>query len=120
MLSGGLPPGYRETVACVCPEPTTFRIDENGNETVVICGKKVGEIHFFADGWNLDTVVHESLHAVIGAARWIGPKLAELDSGDDIDQEEIVCYRLGRMTNKLYRWLWKNNPNPRWKREKAV
>lgn len=116
MVSGGLKRGMRGAKACVCHEPLRINIAGDGAETVASRRSKLGEVHFHVDGWNEEIVAHEALHAAIGASRWIGPKLADLDSGSEIEQEEALCYRLGEMFSHLYRWLWKHNPNPRWQR----
>lgn len=92
---------------------------------------KLGEIHFYAGGWDEEVVSHECAHAAITAANALGvsPVLAFRCDGSlserfkttqiyresdgtavaSLSDEELFCYCLGDIFRQTYRWLWKND-----------
>jgi hypothetical protein len=102
------------------------------SESILTFTPKLGEIHFYAGGWNQEVVAHECLHASIGLARahrinpefvfdgWMGlsehfkDKYGEKDG--IISDEELLCYMHGQLVTEVYKWLWKHDPSDKWKR----
>ena len=92
---------------------------------------KLGEIHFYAGGWDEEFVSHECGHAAITAANALGVSPARVfrcdgslserfkttqiyrESGGaavaSLSDEELFCYCLGDIFRQTYRWLWEND-----------
>jgi len=87
-----------------------------------------GELHFSVHNWNMEVVSHECSHASIALSHQIGlsphnifsgeGRLSECLSCELLDKlvseptdEELFCYILGDMTQKVYRFLWKTQMN---------
>lgn len=92
---------------------------------------KLGEIHFYAGGWDEEVVSHECAHATITAAYALGASPVLVFSCDgslsewfkttqiyresdgtavaSLSDEELFCYCLGDIFRQTYRWLWEND-----------
>ena len=118
-------------IGCFLPAPwsvyVTTEDDESGEvpagtpleELPRHIGPKIGELHFLADDWNEEVVSHELMHAIIHRLRVLSPSAAEVMAQEDTglqrfamgSAEEEVCYEFGRWFDRLWRWLWQQNPH---------
>jgi len=76
----------------------------------------IGEIHFIKDQWNMEHVAHECSHGVFHYIRCLISDFPRKLYLNFMECEEEVCYPFGQFVDMAYRWLWKQNPNPRWQR----
>jgi hypothetical protein len=90
--------------------------------------RKLGELHLVANEWTVEKVVHEVAHGFFemlreGCETW--PKWTDLATQDgkppaELRQtrpcdagmvaEEVACYRMGRLVDAIFSWLWEVNP----------
>ena len=134
--------------ACVCHVPymerfettrfarilgvlTRWKVDLS--KSVLRFFPKLGEIHFYAGGWDNEIVTHECLHASLGLARAyrlsptfvfdgggeLSLHLADWDIAQVLTDEEILCYLHGQLTDAVTKWLWKHDPSKKWARVAA-
>ena len=65
--------------ACVNFMPTKLLISESGEIKKITKPKKLGEIHFLKDKWNMEIVAHELCHALLMRIRGVPkPKICDL------------------------------------------
>lgn len=67
-------------------------------------GPVLGEMHFAAGTWDLETVGHEVQHAVQHRIERVGPDRRTL-SGQERGAEEEVATEAGRWVAQVARWL---------------
>ena len=89
----------------ICCHSSYFVGRNTASPYQIKCPRKLGEIHFIADKWDLEVVSHECLHATINIARMLN-----CHPFYDINYEEQVCYIHGELVDMVYRWLWQANP----------
>ena len=97
-----------------CPTPSR-EVYKDG-EWMVRPRNLLARIHFAAGQWTEETVAHELVHALFEADRsGVGEKrLGDLEDAS-FSHEEEWCYRYGRWFSTVYRWLWENDPGPRYR-----
>lgn len=71
--------------------------------------KRLGEIHFIRDSWNMEVVAHECFHASNNVC-----KILNIDPQDDIVLEERAAYIQGELVDEIYGWLWKMDRADGW------
>jgi hypothetical protein len=91
-----------KTIGCCCFNPTYII---NGKEKIY---PKLGEVHFIKGHWSMEVVVHELTHALFYIM-----SIWPLDNKNEPYEKETL--RFGYWVDKIYRELWKINPNPKWK-----
>lgn len=75
--------------------------------------RKLGEIHYAANHWNINIVAHETLHALIHRMRVLWPSAALVMRDEFADAEEELAYEFGRWVERQFSWLWKQDPPKR-------
>lgn len=97
--------------------------------------RKIAELHFVVGKWDEETVSHECLHAALSLARAYGLSCCtvfdgqhslseccyELLAGHEelqhiTSDEELLCYIQGELNSHVFRWLWRSDPKPGWKK----
>lgn len=104
--------GYYDGAEGLC-NPARLNYDE--------CGQHIAELHFVAGKWAVETVAHECLHGLLHFLRFQSESFARVFYQmykNYMDWEEEICYPFGELVDQVYRWLWKKNPNPKWRKEK--
>ena len=98
-----------EAAGCCNHAPMKLLVNEEGRVLKKCPPKKMGEVHFIKDKWNMEIVAHELLHALIGRFRNIQPKLCDIVMQNG-NAEETICYGFGEWVDQSYRRLWKEDP----------
>jgi hypothetical protein len=99
--------------------PLRLLLNEDGSVHKKFPPKKMGEVHFIKDKWNMEIVAHELCHALIGRLRHNATlKLCDVMMQNN-DTEEIICYEFGRWVDEVYRRLWQEDPNEKWEKNEA-
>jgi len=100
-----------EAAGCVNYAPTKMLISgDDGRVLKKVIPKKMGEIHFIKDKWNMEIVAHELCHSLIGRLRH-SPMLKLCDIiQQNNNAEELICYEFGSWVDQVYRKLWELDP----------
>lgn len=72
---------------------------------------KIAELHFVVDMWNMNVVTHEVFHAIVHRMRLMYPGASLLPYEEYADAEEEIAYELGNWSEKVFTWLFNNDPN---------
>lgn len=91
-------------MACVNHAPVRILIDCDGKTIKEIIPKKLGEVHFVRDQWNMEVVAHEMLHVYLNVMREVRNVKDIIEQNGD--SEEEACYEFGYATDLIYRRLW--------------
>lgn len=90
---------------------------QNGwnDATRVFDKRRVGTIHFARERWTLEHVVHECQHAAftLYAASYGSFQVSQIAT----DQDEPICYSVGKLADEVYKWLWEIAPDPKWSKD---
>lgn len=87
-----------------CHAPYTARIGNDGR-SMNRAPKRLGEIHFIQDDWNLEVVAHECFHASNHIC-----KILNINPQTEILFEERAAYIHGELVDEVYGWLWRTDP----------
>lgn len=71
---------------------------------------KIAELHFVSNMWNINVVAHEVFHAIVHRMRIMYPGAALLPYEQYADAEEEIAYELGNWVQKVFTWLFNNDP----------
>lgn len=92
------------------PESFSARFNENSELVGVSSDPKLGEIHLVSGEWGFEVVSHELCHLLLHRIKVLGPRDVVSVLGDNIEDEEALCYEFGRIFEEVWKWLWDEDP----------
>ena len=97
-----------EAAACVNHIDIGAMVNTKGGKVKLLPPRKLGEIHFIKDKWNIEIIAHETMHVFLNRMRVLSPKLCDIMR--NIDDEEFVCFEFGQWVQEIHRILSEENP----------
>jgi hypothetical protein len=91
-----------------------------GRHTPLICEadapcQLLGHLHFCKGEWSEGVVAHEMLHGLFHYVKVCVPGFVRAIYLF-MEEEEEICYPFGDWIEWLKRFLWKHDPNEKWKK----